>query len=77
MVKTIACRSCSLKKVLYKILQNLQYICTGFSILISFEPATLLKRKVQYMCFPVNFAQILRTAFPFTKYIRWQLLNGR
>ena len=37
------------------------------------RPATLLKKRLWYRCFPVNFAEFLRTPF-LTEYIRWLLL---
>ena len=42
------------------------------------RPATLLKKRLQYKGFPVNFAKILRTRF-ITEHLWWlllELLNG-
>ena len=36
----------------------------------SLRPATLLKKRFQHGCFPVNFAKFQRTPF-FTKHFRW------
>ena len=38
------------------------------------KPATLLKERLWYRCFPVNFAKFLRTTF-FIEHLRWLLLN--
>ena len=38
------------------------------------RPATLLKKRLWYRCFPVNFAKFLRTPFV-TKNLRWLLLR--
>ena len=38
------------------------------------RPATLLKKKFQHRCFPVNFVEFLRIAF-FTEHLRWLLLQ--
>ena len=38
------------------------------------RPATLLKKRLWYRCFPVNFAKFLRTPF-FTEHFRWLLLH--
>ena len=40
----------------------------------SLQPATLLKRRLWYKCFLLNFAKFLRTPF-FTKHLRWLLLS--
>ena len=37
--------------------------------------ATLLKERLWYKCFPVNFAKFLRTIFSL-KHLRWLLLYG-
>ena len=37
-------------------------------------PATLLKKRLWYSCFPANFAIFLRTAF-LTEHLRWLLLS--
>ena len=38
------------------------------------RPATLLKKRLWRRCFPVNFAEFLRTPF-LTEHLRWLLLN--
>ena len=38
------------------------------------RPATLLKKRLQHRCFPVNIAKFLRTAF-FIEDLRWLLLK--
>ena len=40
----------------------------------SLRPATLLKKRLWYRCFPVNFAKFLRKSF-FIEHLRWLLLN--
>ena len=45
-------RMCSVKKVLLEILQNLQ---ENTYARVSFLTATLLKKSLWHMCFPVNF----------------------
>ena len=55
---------CSLKNAFLEIFQN--SVCL--------RSATLLKRRVWHMCFPVNFAKFLLTSF-LTKHLRWLLLN--
>ena len=37
------------------------------------SPATLLKKRLWHSCFPVNFAEFLRTPF-LTEHLRWLLL---
>ena len=34
-----------------------------FNKVAGLEPATLLKKKLQHWCFPVNFAKVLSTSF--------------
>ena len=73
--KAIA-RRCSVKIVFLKISQNSpENTCTGVSFLIKLQaaPATLLKKRFRYRCFPVNFAKILKTRF-FIEHLRWLLL---
>ena len=53
------------KKLFLKISQNSQeYTCAWISFLIKLQayPATLLKKRFRYWCFPVNFAKCLKTA---------------
>ena len=38
------------------------------------RPATLLKKRLEHRCFPVNFAKFLRTPF-FTEHLWWLLLQ--
>ena len=51
-------RGCSVKKVFLEISQNSQT-----------PPATFLKKRLWHKCFPVNFAEFLRTAF-FIEHLR-------
>ena len=49
----------------------------GLRIVYSLRPVTLLKKRLWYRCFPVNFAKLLRTLF-LTEHLRWLfLLNGK
>ena len=41
---------------------------------VASRPATLLKKRLRYRCFPVNFAKFLGTPF-LTEHLRWLLLN--
>ena len=66
---------CSVKKVFQEISQNSQEnTCARVSFLIKLQarPATLLKKRLWYKCFPVNFAKFLKTPFPIEHL--WQLL---
>ena len=45
-----------------------------FDKVASFRPATLLKRRLCYWCFPVNFVKFLRTPFS-TENLRWLPLS--
>ena len=49
------------------------YIYSYLNICVGVRPATLLKRRFQYGCFPVKFAKFLRTSF-FTENFWWLLL---
>ena len=44
------------------------------TVFLGLRPATLLKRKLQHSCFPVNFAKFLRTPF-FKEHLWWLLLT--
>ena len=56
-------RWCSIKKVFLKISQKFQEnICVEVSFLIKLPP-TLSKKRLQLMCFPVNFTKSLRAHF--------------
>ena len=61
-------QSCSVKKVLLKISQKSQERKRLR------KPETSLKKKLRQRCFPVNFAEFLRTA-SFIEYLRWLLLT--
>ena len=51
-------RSCPVKMVFLKISKNSkENSCVGL------RPATLLKKRLQHRCFPVNFVKYLRTPF--------------
>ena len=67
-------RRCSVKKVFLKILQNSQEnTCARASFLIKLQ-AYVIKKETLPQCFPVNFAQFLRTPF-LTGHLRWLLLQ--
>ena len=66
----VVVRRCSAKKAFLKIFQNSkENTCARVSFLI-----TLLKKRLRYRCFPVNFAKISRTTF-FIEYLWWLLLD--
>ena len=44
-----------------------------FNKTCNFRPATLLKKRLWHMCFPVSFTKFLRTPF-FIEHLRWLLL---
>ena len=57
-----------------------KYMCQSLFFVIKKEtladvlrPATLLKKRLWYRCFPVNFAKFLRTPF-LKEHLRWLLL---
>ena len=55
---------CSVKKVFLEILQNLQEnTCALVSFLktLQTQPATLLKKRLWYNCFPVNFVKFFQS----------------
>ena len=60
-------RRCSIKKVVLKMLQKLarKHLCWKlfFNKVVGWRPATLLKNRLQHRCFPVNFANFLKTTF--------------
>ena len=60
-------QSCSVKKVFLKISQKSQERKRLR------DPETSLKKKLRQRCFPVNFAEFLRTT-SFIEYLRWLLL---
>ena len=45
-----------------------------FNKVAGLRPATLLKQRLWHLCFPVNFAKLLRTPF-LTEHLRWLRLN--
>ena len=55
-----------------------KYLCQSlcFNKVVSLIPGTLLKERLCYKCFPVNFPKFLRTSF-FTEHLRWLLLSGK
>ena len=64
--KEAVAQRCSVKKVFLEISQNSQEnTCARVSFSIKFQaaPATLLKKRVWYRCFPVNFAKFLINFF--------------
>ena len=61
-----AARRCSVEKVFLKISQNSpENTCARVSFLIKLQarPVTLLKKRLWYRCFPVNFAKFLGAPF--------------
>ena len=44
------------------------------SLFFNKRPVTLLKKRLCYVCFPVNFAKFLRTRF-LAEHLRWLLLS--
>ena len=48
---------------------------TGKHLCQSLRPATLLKKRLWYRCFPVSFTKFLRTPF-FTEHLCWLLLKN-
>ena len=65
---------CFVKTLFLRIPINSQEdTCVRVSFLTSCRPATLLKKRLWHMCFPVNLLKFLRT--PFCKeHLRWLLL---
>ena len=68
---------CSVKKVFLWISQNSQEnTCAAVSFLIKLQrPATLIKKKLWYRCFPVNFVKFLRTSFCI-EHLCWLILDN-
>ena len=52
-----------------------KHLCQSpfFNKVANLMPPTLLKKRLQYRCFPVNFAKLLRTPL-FLQHLRWLLL---
>ena len=46
-----------------------------FNKVAGLRPATLLKKRLRHMCFPVNFAKFLRAPF-LTDHLRWLPLKA-
>ena len=58
------------KEVFLETSQNLQentYQRLFFNKVVDLRPATLLKKRLSHMCFPVNFAKYLRITFLFNR----------
>ena len=55
-----------------------QHLCQNlfFNKVVGLRPANLLKKRLWHSCFPVNFAEFLRTPF-LTEHHRWLLLNAK
>ena len=55
-----------------------KHLCQSlfFNKVADLKPATFLKKRLWHRCFPVNFAEFLRTSF-LTEHLRWLLLNLR
>ena len=53
-----------------------KHLCQSlfFNKVAGLRPASLLKKRLWHRCFPVNFAEFLRTAF-FTEHVRWLLMD--
>ena len=64
----------------FTLLQNSQENCLCwclfFKKVAGLKPATLLKKRLQHMCFPVNLAKFLETHF-LQNTFRWLLLKNR
>ena len=68
-------RRCSVKKVFLKISQYSQEnTCARVSLLIKLQADAKLKKRIQYRCFPVNFAKFLRTPSDI-EHLWWLLLQ--
>ena len=70
-------KRCSVKKEFLKILQNSQEnICASlfFNKVTGLRPSTLLKKRFQRKCFPVNFAKFTRTTF-LKEHLWWLFLT--
>ena len=54
-----------------------KHLCWSFFLikLLAFRPATLLKKRLQHRCFPVDIVKFLRTAFSL-EHLRWLLLKS-
>ena len=65
---------CSVKKVLEILENSPENTFARVSFLIYLQASTLLKKRVRYRFYPVNFAKFLRTTF-FTEHLRWLLLD--
>ena len=63
----ISHRSCSVRKGVLrnfaKFTERQLYQSLFFNKVASLSPATLLRKRLWYRCFPVNFAKFLRTPF--------------
>ena len=55
-----------------------KHLCQSlfFNNVAGLRSATLLKKRLWHRCFPVNFAEFLRTLF-FTEHLRWLLLKSK
>ena len=62
-----SCRSCSITKDVFRNFAKFtaQHLCQSliFNKVAGLSPATLLKKRLWYRCFPANFAKFRRTAF--------------
>ena len=81
-MRTFPFRS-SCPEVFYKkgVLRNFakfigKHLCQSlfFNKVAGLGPATLLKKRLWYRCFPLNIAKFLKTPF-LTKHLRWLLLS--
>ena len=71
-------QKCSVKKVFLEISQNSleKQVCQSlfFNKVAGLRPEPLVKKRPWHWCFPVNFANFLRTPF-LTKQLQWLLLR--
>ena len=58
---------------LTKMIKRFESYC-NFNLSRGSLPATLLKKRLWYRCFPMNFGKTLRTLL-LTEYLRWLLLS--
>ena len=74
----VVAQKCSVKKVFLEISQNSleKQVCQSlfFNKVAGLRPEPLLKKRPWHWCFPVNFANFLRTPF-LTKQLQWLLLR--
>ena len=67
------CKQCILKKVAKFLGKQAPMLQSLFNGVAGPEACGFIKERLQYRCFPVNFAKFLRTRF-FTEQLQWLLL---